>query len=109
MKNYVYYYLHSNGDLIYKDAISVDNSDGPYDYFDSPFVKKWWQVKIDDINTIANFIKEAKHMGALPDKLEAAKSKLKQLHNNYSVTMKEQKFRRLIKKQIIKEYEKKLL
>lgn len=36
-----YYYLHTNGDLIHKNA-SVVNSDGASSYFDSDFVKNWW-------------------------------------------------------------------
>lgn len=35
-----YYYLHTNGNLIYKNAYVVDSDP---DYFDSPFVKKWWR------------------------------------------------------------------
>ena len=34
-----YYYLHTNGDLIYKPAIVVESEPG---YFDSDFVKKFW-------------------------------------------------------------------
>ncbi|GAG54003.1 unnamed protein product [marine sediment metagenome] len=34
-----YYYLHTDGDLIYKNALIVDSDPA---YFDSPFVKKYW-------------------------------------------------------------------
>ena len=34
-----YYYLHTNGDLIYKNAFVVESDPT---YFDSPFVKETW-------------------------------------------------------------------
>jgi len=40
-----YYYLHTNGEVIYKPFIVVDMGGGPNDYFNSPFVVKWWIVK----------------------------------------------------------------
>ena len=40
-----YYYLHTNGDLIYKPAIVVDSDP---QYFDSPFVKKLWAFDASD-------------------------------------------------------------
>lgn len=36
-----YWYLHENGELIWKNAYVVD-SVGAADYFDSPFVRRWW-------------------------------------------------------------------
>jgi len=39
-----YWYQHINGELIFKAAWAVD-SIGPHDYFDSPFVNRWWKVK----------------------------------------------------------------
>lgn len=39
-----YYYLHTNGNLIFKPAIVVDDPE----YFDSPFVKKVWRVDVKD-------------------------------------------------------------
>jgi len=44
-----YYYLHTNGDLIHKNASVVD-SDGASSYFDSDFVKQWWAM--DDENRL---------------------------------------------------------
>ena len=40
-----YYYLHTNGKLIYKPAIVVDSDP---DYFNSNFVKKVWSVDPED-------------------------------------------------------------
>jgi hypothetical protein len=39
-----YYYLHVNGQLIYKSAYGVDAM-GAEEYFDSPYVVKYWYVK----------------------------------------------------------------
>lgn len=36
-----YFYLHTNGDLIEKNAHVVE-SVGVNDYFNSPFVRKYW-------------------------------------------------------------------
>lgn len=45
-----YYYLHTNGSVIYKPFIVV--CDG---YFDSPFVKKVWCIKSnEDFNNMVN-------------------------------------------------------
>lgn len=47
-----YYYLHSNGELIRKPAIVVESA-GVIDYFNSPFVRKWWVATTDrDIKQI---------------------------------------------------------
>lgn len=37
------YYLHTNGDLIWKPA-GVFYNTTPSEYFDSPFVVKWWAI-----------------------------------------------------------------
>ena len=37
----MYYYEHENGEIIKKSNFVVD-SIGPYEYFDSPFVIRWW-------------------------------------------------------------------
>lgn len=39
--NRIYYYLHTNGSLIKKPAIVVESA-GVNDYFNSPFVRKYW-------------------------------------------------------------------
>lgn len=38
-----YFYVHSNGSIIEKPDIVVDRGGGPFAYFDSPFVREWWQ------------------------------------------------------------------
>jgi len=37
----MYYYEHTNGEIISKPDIVVDSL-GASEYFDSPFVKKYW-------------------------------------------------------------------
>lgn len=45
-----YWYLHSNGERIFKSSIVVD-SVGAWVYFDSPFVVKYWGGYEDDNRT----------------------------------------------------------
>lgn len=47
-KTGVYKYLHTNGTIITKPAMVVDYGGGPYEYFDSPFVQKWWYEEVDE-------------------------------------------------------------
>lgn len=42
-----YYYEHENGTVHWKPYIVVDMGGGPEEYFDSPFVKRWWKVVED--------------------------------------------------------------
>lgn len=37
----MYFYEHTNGEIIQKPDIVVDPI-GPAEYFNSPFVKRWW-------------------------------------------------------------------
>ncbi len=55
-----YYYLHTNGNLIFKPVSVVD-----YDpcYFDSPFVKKFWRLDFTDRFDAWRLILEALSMG----------------------------------------------
>jgi len=46
-----YWYLHTNGERIYKPAIVVESGGGARDYFDSPFVVKYWMGTRDDNRT----------------------------------------------------------
>lgn len=39
-----YFYLHVDGQLIYKPAMVVD-WEGPYCYFVGPYVKRWWRIR----------------------------------------------------------------
>lgn len=38
-----YYYIHQNGELIRKVGHVVDSGGGPFEYFDSPFVTRWFK------------------------------------------------------------------
>ena len=38
----IYYYEHTNGEIIRKPAFVVETNTTPEEYFDSPFVKRWW-------------------------------------------------------------------
>jgi hypothetical protein len=38
----MYYYEHTNGTVISKTDYVVNASGGPGEYFDSPFVVRWW-------------------------------------------------------------------
>ena len=38
----MYFYEHENGTVQKKPDRVVDMGGGPSEYFDSPFVKKWW-------------------------------------------------------------------
>jgi len=56
-----YYYLHTNGDLIGKNPIVVDN-DGSY--FDSPFVKAHWLIDTEARDDGWKLLLEATALGA---------------------------------------------
>lgn len=62
-----YYYLHTNGDLIYKPASVMD---GDPSYFDSDFVRKVWKVDLRDRATAYLMLLEAAAMGAGKDRIE---------------------------------------
>ena len=61
-----YYYLHENGDLIGKSPAAVD-SIGPFDYFDSPFVRMWWVI--EDRFSLIQMLTEAEASGARADRI----------------------------------------
>lgn len=42
----MYFYEHVNGTIHQKPDIVVDYS-GPHEYFDSPYVKRWWHEEDD--------------------------------------------------------------
>jgi len=46
----MYYYEHTNGDIISKPDIVVDSL-GADGYFDSPFVVKWWHEEGENKET----------------------------------------------------------
>ena len=57
------YYLHTNGEIIWKNAC-VFQSDP--EYFDSPFVRKIWYIPNDDSakHNVITMLREAHKMGA---------------------------------------------
>ncbi len=42
-----YYYLHTNGTIIFKSMLVVDETN-EVEYFDSPFVVKYWHIKTEE-------------------------------------------------------------
>lgn len=54
-----YYYLHTNGNVIYKPMSVLFNTTAA-EYFDSPFVIKYWYVKTKEGR--AKMVKELKAM-----------------------------------------------
>jgi len=42
-----YYYLYTNGNIIYKSMVVVDK-DNEVEYFDSPFVVKYWRITTEE-------------------------------------------------------------
>ena len=63
--NYCYYYLHANGDLIHKSK-HCDISD----FEESPFVKKWWIVDLEDRVDVYNMLIHASMLGIRKERLE---------------------------------------
>lgn len=63
--NYCYYYLHTNGDLIHKNK-HCDISD----FEESPFVKKWWVINLDDRLDVYNMLIHASMLGIRKERLE---------------------------------------
>ncbi len=41
----MYFYEHKNGTIHRKPDRVVEMADGPFMYFESPFVKRWWHEK----------------------------------------------------------------
>lgn len=68
----MYYYLHTNGELISKPD-SVTQYD--LSYFDSPFVQKVWKLDESDRATAWKFILEALSMGCNMDRAKELSSK----------------------------------
>lgn len=54
---YSYVYKHENGEFIWKNAFVVDLL-GAFDYFDSPFVLKYWRLPTTDKATALLLDKE---------------------------------------------------
>lgn len=61
-RNGVYKYEHVNGSIISKPAMIIDYYDGgPREYFDSPFVKRWWYEPSPDDEIDTSDIPELDH------------------------------------------------
>lgn len=43
MKADDFFYEHADGSVHRKPALVVEMGGGPAEYFNSPFVKRWWQ------------------------------------------------------------------
>jgi len=52
-----YYYLHTNGQIIWKPFIVVESDP---EYFNSPYVVKYWKVKSEE--DYIKMVIEAKHI-----------------------------------------------
>ena len=66
MKEVGYYYLHQNGDLIFKPSM-------PYlleDFRKSDLVVRWWPFHSDDRNQVKRILEEAKALGARVERIE---------------------------------------
>ncbi len=68
------YYLHTNGDLIWKPAACFQNDP---EYFDSPFVKKVWYIPKEDpvenfeklFMFMVDWLREAYELGARKERI----------------------------------------
>ncbi|MFH1721201.1 MAG: hypothetical protein ABH950_01205 [Candidatus Altiarchaeota archaeon] len=80
-----YYYLHTNGDLIHKNAIVVDADPN---YFDSDFVKKVWKLDDTDRGTAWVLCIEALALGARRERILELKEKWKLTDENADIFVK---------------------
>ena len=62
-----YYYLHTNGDLIGKNPVVVDSDP---EYWNSPFVQKYWRVDLTDRGSCWQMILEALAKGVRTDRVK---------------------------------------
>lgn len=67
-----YYYLHTNGDLISRNPFVVESDP---DYFDSPFVRKVWEIDLENRLDVWNFVLEALFLGANETRVEELANK----------------------------------
>ena len=66
-----YYYLHTNGDLIFKPAMVITDPS----YFDSDFVKRIWPFKSEDRDTAYQMLIDAQAMGAKLERITELRMK----------------------------------
>ncbi len=83
-----YFYLHTNGDLIWKPAIVVDSEPG---YFDSPFVKRVWKIDTENRATYIAMLSLAKQDPT------TRPNRIKELETKWNVTEKDYECLRRIK------------
>lgn len=67
-----YYYLHTNSDLIYKPATVIDSDPN---YFDSPFVRKFWPITLSERGDAYTLLLDAQAMGAKQKRIQELKTK----------------------------------
>lgn len=54
-----YLYQHENGEIIAKNPVVCEYGTTPWEYFDSPFVKRW--AKVEDEIEADMFVQACKH------------------------------------------------
>jgi hypothetical protein len=69
-----YYYLHTNGDLIGKNPIVVDSDP---EYFNSPFVSRFWRIDLTDRRDAWVLILESLSYGVRLDRIKELVDKWK--------------------------------
>jgi hypothetical protein len=67
-----FYYLHTNGDLIFKPASVVEHDS---EYFSSPFVKKVWMIETKERKDAWKLILESLANGARLDRVKELATK----------------------------------
>jgi len=60
--DYCYYYLHTNGNLIYKTVWTCEYNTTPEEYFASDFVVKYWKVNTKEIKDMLKMYKEVQQL-----------------------------------------------
>ncbi len=59
-ERWCYYYLHRNGELVYKNSVAFSDQD----FEESSFVQFYWVVNLDRRSDLYNVLLTAKQMGA---------------------------------------------
>jgi len=67
-----YYYLHTDGDLIYKPSSVIDHDPS---YFDSDFVKRVWPFKSEERESAYIMLIDAQAMGAKVERITELRMK----------------------------------
>lgn len=80
-----YYYLHTNGDLINKHPVVVENDP---QYFDSPFVKKYWLINTENRLDAWILILEALALGCQINRIKDLTEKWKLTFEDLKIMLK---------------------